>query len=245
MSARRLFLLCMQIELTLSGAPDCATPAEAIARLEAYLSYQTGIGVGNPGIKKFSVTSYGGDTLFLQSELPRYSTEPLVYVFRNGRPLFVTSCPKDAEWATCAERRFHASTHQPAETARYPLTAVCDVSVTVEKWRPSPDTPAKRRIASDVLAELMKFRGTNPRAVYVRDFNLNDPELEFYIVDANGQREVQGCTFDAGRQPYCAWHLFGQSPVKKLKQEIMARPYRLCCQEKIARLSTQVRQAIP
>lgn len=227
MSARRFFLLCMQIELTRFGAPDCAPPADAIAHLDAYLSYQTGIGIGNPGMKKFSVTLYDGDTLFLQRELPPYFTEPLVYVFRNGRSLFVTSCPKNAEWAACAERRFRASTHEPADTAGYRLTAVCDVSVTVEKWRPSPDTPAKRRIASDVLAELMKFGVTKPTAVYVRDFNLNDPELEFYIVGANGQREVQGCTFDAGRQPHCAWHLFGQSPVKKLKEEIMARPYRL------------------
>lgn len=147
MSARRFFLLCMQIELTLFGAPDCAPPADAIAHLDAYLSYQTGIGIGNPGMKKFSVTLYDGDTLFLQRELPPYFTEPLVYVFRNGRSLFVTSCPKNAEWAACAERRFRASTHEPADTAGYRLTAVCDVSVTVEKWRPSPDTPAKRRIA--------------------------------------------------------------------------------------------------
>lgn len=48
------------------------------------------------------------------------------------------------------------------------------------------------------------------KAVYVRDFNLDDPDLLFYYIDSEGRDSFQGCYFDASRQPRCGRHIFLQ-----------------------------------
>jgi hypothetical protein len=88
-------------------------------------------------------------------------------------------------------------------------------------WRPGPDSTFKRRLASEALKELMTYRVENPREVYVRNFNVADPELDF--VDRDGKDNLQGCSFDAGVHPDCAWHLYGMSSRDKLKRDVLAR----------------------
>lgn len=78
-----------------------------------------------------------------------------------------------------------------------------------------------------MLQELLNFGLRNPKKVYVRNFNVNDPDLWFYIVDANGASSIQRCSFNAGLHPRCAWHEFGQAEINQLKQEILALPYQL------------------
>ena len=73
----------------------------------------------------------------------------------------------------------------------------------------------------------MNYGYSDPREVYVRDFNLSGPELDFYVIDQTGNGSVQGCSFDAKLRPHCAWHLYGMSPRGDIRREIMARPYKL------------------
>lgn len=93
-------------------------------------------------------------------------------------------------------------------------------------WHPSPDSPLKRRLAAELLKEIMP-PGLNLKAVYVRDFNVDDPDLLFYYIDAAGHGSLQGCYFDASRQPHCGWHMFGQAPVERLRHSVMEMPYKL------------------
>jgi hypothetical protein len=74
---------------------------------------------------------------------------------------------------------------------------------------------------------VLGFIGETPKAIYIRDFNLDDPEIEAHIVDDRDPPYFLGCWFDVARSPHCAWHMFGQSPPESLKRQIMERPYRL------------------
>jgi hypothetical protein len=210
------------------GASKCAPPAGAVTKLKAYLSYESSVGAGNSGVESFSFAMAGKDALFLQNKPPQYYNEAQrpVYIFRKGSPLFASVCPIGALWATCAETRFRESVHEPTNTIER-LGPECDFEVIIPEWHSSPGSPFKKQVASEVLKELMEFGYVAPKEVFVRDFNVNDPELDFYIIDANGEQEVQGCTFDAYDLPHCRWHRFGQSSVPELKRRITARPYRL------------------
>ena len=75
--------------------------------------------------------------------------------------------------------------------------------------------------------ELLGFGYTDPKEIYARDFNLDDPEIDFYIVDSDEMPEFQGCDFSLVESPHCGWHLYGQAPLDALKREIMSHPYRL------------------
>jgi len=150
----------------------------------------------------------------------------MVYVFREGERLLANSCPVDANWTICAQQSFASFSHSKKQES-YSAEPTCDLVVNVPKWSPTPNGPRKREVASRVLHELIELTGSAPRAVFVRDFNVNDPELQFLIVGANADETVQGCHFDADLHPLCIWHLFGQSPVKQIKKEIMATPYKI------------------
>jgi hypothetical protein len=212
------------------GASDCLPPPNALASLKDYLAYSADRRGDRPSVELFSFATADGDALFLQHEVPRYfdKTQRFVYVFREGHPLFQTSCPADPKWRECAEKSFRdlmpaAAGDDEARTAG----SSCDLSVMIPKWHPSADSPLKRKLASEVLQELMRFGWEHPKEVYVRDFNIHDPDLDFYIIDAEGKENIQGCWFDASRLPHCQWHMYGQSPFESLKREIMDRPYRL------------------
>jgi hypothetical protein len=94
----------------------------------------------------------------------------------------------------------------------------------VTQWHPTPDGPAKRKLATEVLDELRQ-RGYDPLSVTARDFNVDDPELLLYITEADGQKAMQGCRLNAFGIPHCEWHLFGQAPERKLEESVMQMPY--------------------
>jgi len=203
-------------------------PRDAVDALRAYLSYESSVGFGRPGPRRFSLAVAGYDVMFLQHDVQRRSspTQRPVYVFRAGNPLFAAGCPADAEWPACSENGFRDAIHESVTTSGV-VELGCDISVTIGNWRPTPASERKRALASEVLQELFQFGYVNPKVVFVRDFNVSDPELNFYVVDAEGKDNLQGCSFTSNRRPHCVWHLYGQSPLAGLRQEIMARPYKL------------------
>jgi len=226
----RDLLLLVVLARIVYGA-DCTPPADALIKLRAYLSYANR-SEGSPALRHFSFAQAGGDTLFLQREVPKYfdPSRPVVYGFRKGHNLMMGSCPKDPRWASCAEKELLEFIHQPTTTT--PATGpVCELSVMVPAWHTSPDSALKRKLASEVLQELIQFGYRSPREVYVRDFNVADPELDFYIVDREGNGNIQGCHFDAEISPHCGWHLYGMSPTEAVKRDIMVQPYKLLPQD--------------
>lgn len=101
------------------------------------------------------------------------------------------------------------------------------LTLVVPAWAPSPNNEQKQRLAAELLKELHAEQAPRPKVVYARDFNLSDPEIDFYVVDADGTEEFRGCTFDLTRLPRCWWHGYGQTPVDWLRRNVLARPYRL------------------
>jgi hypothetical protein len=211
-------------------AQDCPVPPDALAGLRGYLSYESSMGAGRAGARVFSFAPFGEQGAFLQHDVPR-GHDPatrLVYLFRPGHPLTATGCRADAQWTKCAEMALREAPDEPATVPGRTIGPSCDLSVMVPEWRPTPDDDRlKKATAAGLLQELISFGYRSPKSVTIRDFNLGDPEISFYVVDAEGHDTVQGCTFYSARRPYCAWHLYGQSPIEKLKREIMARPYKL------------------
>jgi len=225
----RPLLLGILCRVLLFGNDSCPAPPDAITKLAAYLSFGTRDGRWTPGMKSFAFAQVQDDALFLQHELPKYfdpSRRP-VYAFRKGSRIFTATCPNNSQWPKCVEEYYRKFLHAPPNPAERPVPTSCELSVAVPKWRASPDSPLKTRLASEIIQELFGYGYENPKQVYVRDFNVADPELEFYIVDRNGKDEFQGCTFDADLRPHCAWHLFGTVSITKLKEGIMEHPYRL------------------
>jgi hypothetical protein len=104
----------------------------------------------------------------------------------------------------------------------------CELALEIPAWQPSPDDAPKRKIATDLLKELQGFGYADAKAIYIRDFNVNDSDIWAYIVTRNNGSDFQGCSFDAKRTPHCeGWHRFGQTPLDWLKQKIMDEPYLL------------------
>jgi len=170
-----------------------------------------------------------GETTFLREEeaRPNYgSAQRQVYVVSNtGTPERIT-CPSDASWLNCAGawlKDRHA--HTPPYLAEAPSGPICRFTLQAPSWSPSPDNDQKRRVANELLKELGAREYA--REVYARDFNMDDPEIDFYIIDLNGNAEFQGCFFDKTRSPHCRMHGYGQSPIDALRRNVMSLPYRL------------------
>jgi hypothetical protein len=217
----RIMLLACLLALLQGRSPaQCTVPSVTGLKLEAYMSYESHVGLGRAGDRNFSFSPIeGGGGLFLDHELPPYfdPDQRLVYIVRSGAPVDASSCPAGPEWTKCAAREAGLKDSE--------VGSVCEASLGVPQWRPSPESPAKRSLALEVLQELMKFGYENPKAVYAADFNIDDPELLLDIVDRDGRDHLQGCHFDATRRPHCGWHLFGQGSVDQLRAQVMEHPY--------------------
>lgn len=215
------------IPLSLSSA-ECIAPPLALERLQSYLSYESTTGWIRAGENRFGFAEIDDADLFFQYAPSQYvgQSERRVYVLSQGKPIFPTACPENSEWVRCAEVSFQQFYRRElADQPALPVKLMCDLSINVPQWRPSPNDAQKRELASDVLKELINSGYHDAKEIYARDFNVHDPKLEFLIIDRNGHEAVQGCDFDAEKTPHCAWHLFGQAPIKQLKKQIMARPY--------------------
>lgn len=207
-----------------AGAAPCnpPPPKQAVERLQGYLSYEAAWESGTYGVKEFDAAVLLGGVLFRSQERSQLPPGRIVYVIPEGRRISSMSCPEAEDWVGCVVRGM------PQEFPSGSASAACSTQIDVPTWRASAATPAKKRLAAELVQELMSGAGySDPKAIYVRDFNMDDPELLFYIVDAEGKDNLQGCHFDASQHPHCGWHLFGQAPVEKLKRDVMARPYKL------------------
>ncbi len=54
--------------------------------------------------------------------------------------------------------------------------------------------------AQQILQELRDFGYDDAKTIYIRDFNVNDPEIRAYVVTRSGQSDFQGCSFNP-KQP--------------------------------------------
>jgi hypothetical protein len=209
--------------------------------LTAIFTYQNGLGRNIPHEERFSFMTAGNSSILRQNTVPR-NYEPgirPIWIFDGSDTVSgpAGNCPLDATWIDCAVYlSSHANEPAPVvrgdEKFRYPAAkltpVVCEFVLDVPKWEPSPDSPEKRRLALELLTELQQFGYKDARAIVIRDFNVNDPDVTAYVMGKDGKEDFQGCSFNAASSPHCwAWHMFGQSPVAGLRQKVMSRPYHL------------------
>ncbi len=204
---------------------QCEPPASELIPLEAYLRYLNGLGANREYTRHFSVIHIGGATALRDddNEPPFDPALRLVYVLPKSSGLNQISCPA-AEFENCVRDSLHLpAVQEPPSKTQEP----CRMTVRVQRWSPSPNDERKKLLAAELLKELEDFGYSRPRFVYVRDFNLDDPEIDFYVVTASGMRVSQGCDFVQRALPHCGWHLYGQSPLAALRKMVVTRPYRL------------------
>ena len=213
------------------GADTCAPPRQAVERLSGYLAYQAAWEQGHRGTEGLTVATVPGAVYFRAGATLQTPSSHFVYIYRDGQRIEKISCPDSASWISCARRATTGSVSGGAPgispTAASDLSSAvptCRYLLTVPQWRPTPDGAAKRELAAEILDESRR-RGYDPARVIARDFNVDDPELLLYITDIDGQKEMQGCRFNAFGRPHCQWHLFGQAPERGLEDSVMQMPY--------------------
>ena len=224
---------------SLPAADQCSPPQAAVEKLKAYFTYENGLGTNTPIHERFSVLKMGDRVFFRQNNPPPHYDPSLrpVYSFEPGRRIEGLNCPAGPTWVNCVadavlnphkdEGKVVYGNEPPRYTSPAPKEPTCEFTLEVPAWKPSPDNESKTKLASEILREIQGFGASEAKSIYIRDFNADDPEIEAYITNPDGQTEFLGCTLDAAKAPHCEWHGFGQSLVESLKREIMARPYRL------------------
>ena len=204
------------------GSPMCAPPEAAVAQLRAYFAYQNSFFRNRSVQQRFSVLRIGDQVFFRHNNPPPYTDPSLspIYIYRPGHRIDTNNCPTGPGWVNCV-----------ADLARNPGRPdgpACEFTLEVPAWKPSPDNELKQKLASEILQEIQAFGGSSgTKAIYIRDFNVDDPEIEAYIINTTAEPEFLGCSLDAAKSPHCEWHGFGQAPVASLRRQIMSRPYRL------------------
>jgi hypothetical protein len=220
------------ITLTAQAPGSCKPSVEALAKLSAYVAYQNGRDADTnvERSERVSVISLDGRFFFLSKNAPvnfAPGYKP-VFVYGASSGIQATTCP-ETQWTKCAvdwatQARSTATSGAGMASLRFPESQ-CEIDLSIPRCNPSPETDLKKRLAAEVLREVA---GTlNYKEVYVRDFNVQDPNLDFYLVNENGEGEFQGCDFDPTRRPHCTWHMYGMTPRDWLKRNVMERPYRL------------------
>jgi hypothetical protein len=230
-------LLILLVGIPALGASECTPPPAAVAELKAYLSYVNGLESARSVSEPFTVLNVDGRTFFrLDAPPPGYVPDQRpVYVYDPPRrmPNSLT-CPADATWVNCvgdwlaapASPLIVSGDEKPRFRGEAPKEPTCEFTLDVPAWEPSPDNQQKRKLAAELLQEL-RDSNSGAEAIYVRDFNTQDPDIWAYVINGDGSPAVQGCFLDPTRVPHCQWHRFGQSPLDWLKQQIMQMPYRL------------------
>ena len=166
----------------------------------------------------------GTITGFYIREQLKYYASPvrMSYLFDVNGPRGGGTCPITKDWRTCIED-FSADAHEAGPVTT--CTTTLDVR-SIPMWRPSPDSPAKRKIAQELRREIEQQWG-DALEIVVRDFNLKDSEITMYLKMPDGD-EYHGSGFHAMREPHCeGWHLFGMSPLSSIRKWVFDRPYRL------------------
>jgi hypothetical protein len=160
---------------------------------------------------------------YVREQLKDYTSPVrMSYIFDVDGPRGGGTCPITKDWRQCiAEFAADAQDALPA-TICY---AELDVG-SILPWQPTPDSPTKRQIASELSREIEQ-QWPGVLEIVIRDFNLKDSEITMYLKMRDGD-EYHGCGFHAMREPHCeGWHLFGMSPLSGIKKWIFDRPYKL------------------
>lgn len=222
--------------LRAAQAEDCTLPEAAKSCLKTYLAYLNGLGNNKARSEVFTGLKIG-DHVFFRLMHPPAGYAPgytEVYIYVPQRRLDVISCPANATWVNCVadwvrnpQGGIVSGSEKGHSTAAAPNVSTCEFTLQVPAWKPSAEDERKKKLAAEILQELRDFNYNDARAVYIRDFNLDDPDIWIYVITREGSPAFQGCSFDPMRSPHCGWHLFGQSPLDSLKQQIAERPYRL------------------
>jgi hypothetical protein len=121
---------------------------------------------------------------------------------RVGSQYFVTSCqPEEKAWPNCVRLFEDTTTIKPALTdlllgksppvRRLSGAKICHRTILGRDqalWKPSPDSPVKRSLITDLKNKIGEFAGTrgNITNVVIADFNLLDPKI-FAVVDMESE----------------------------------------------------------
>ncbi|MCW5983577.1 MAG: hypothetical protein KIT09_36135 [Bryobacteraceae bacterium] len=234
----RILLVAVAIP-SISGASGCDIPDQATASLKALFTYSNGRRENKPKEERFSAFWFR-NRLFLRHNTPSPNTDTNLYpvfVYDAAGVNHALNCPSDATWVGCVvnwtdnpprvERVVRGEEEPRRPIASKEKEHTCEFTLQIPAWAPSPDDERKRKIAGEILDEIRTYSRKEPSEVYVRDFNLNDPDILIYIIDSPTDDWLLGCTFTAKETPHCRWHMFGQSPRDVLRDDVMRRPYRL------------------
>jgi hypothetical protein len=237
---RQSVFLALLLGLRSMVAAQCSPPKAAVAELKAYLTYENGLGANKPRSETFSVLEIGNRVFFrLNRRLPDFASgDRPVYVYDPAeRTRGSLTCPANATWVNCVGdwvRNPQGSSEvvtggqKPHYSGEAPKGPTCEFRLQIPEWKPSPDDQEKMKVATELSQEIRSFVDSDAKAIYIRDFNIHDPDIWAYTITDKDRDDFQGCFFDARRSPHCyGWHLFGQTPLDSLKKQIMTRPYRL------------------
>lgn len=226
------------------AAPECAPPDAALKKLRAELTFENGLGSNGTRVRTFTMLSVG-NTVFLRHDNPGRRSDPSLWaveVWRGSQSIDGINCPStDEEFRKCVARwiirdqsgkkdegSLFTKPPEPATDINPAEGPACTFTLEVSEWQPSPDSPQKRNRAAAVRQEVLtRLAPAKPKVVYIRDFNLDDPDIHVYIEHKDGEREVQGCGFDSSKAPHCVWHGFGTVTLESVRDEILAKPYKL------------------
>lgn len=221
---RTITILLALLIATAPCCAQCAPPERAVQKLAARFSYENSLGTNTTLIEHFTVLKLDRWT-FLRHDNPSPYFAPgvrPVYVVKGSQLLGNINCPAGPAWLACAEDEMREQHEVPTTKEQ-----TCEFTLTVPPWHPSPESPEKREMARTLLREIRSFGASPNDTIYVRNFNLNDPEIDFWIVHRHGEPEPQGCAFDRTKSPHCSWHMYGTVSLESLRQNVMSRPYRL------------------
>jgi hypothetical protein len=246
------------------AAAPCNVPGQAIAQMASIAAYQYRDDPAKPKKESYSAVLIG-QWWFFRSNDPQDSDSQGLHTvskYEDGKLDSVPDlrCPADASWVNCAAA-WNPYSFLPANSPMAalknkkpePINAqACDFDVPVTKWTASTDNGTKKRIASEILNELVEDPkpddnsstpvSSNTRAlrvvvqprergklrrVYLRDFNLNDPEVHVYFEDSK-EKWVMRFRFDANTKPHTSGGgSYGTVTVESVRDWIMEQPYRL------------------
>jgi hypothetical protein len=160
---------------------------------------------------------------YIREPLPDYLTSVrMAYLSAEDGMSGGGTCPAEQNWAACVEKFTYGK--GAGSTVR---TCVATIDIrAIPAWKPSPDSPEKRRVAGELRTEI-EAEWSGVQQIVIRDFDLRDPEITMYLKMPDGDY-FQGCGFHSGREPHCeGWHLFGQAPLSSIRRWIFDKPYRL------------------
>ena len=237
---RQVLLLAPLLGLRSMVAAQCSPPKAAMAELKAYLKYENGLGAKKPRSEKFLALKIGNRVFFRlnRRQLEFAPGDRPVYVYDPPERMRGSlTCPANATCVNCVgdwvrnpqgSSEVVTGDQKPHYRGEAPKEPTCEFRLDIPEWKPSPDDEEKIKVANELSREIRSFVDSDAKAIYIRDFNIHDPDIWAYTITAKNRDDFQGCFFDVRRSLHCyGWHLFGQTPLDRLKKQIMARPYRL------------------